>query len=162
MERKIDYIIIHCSATKADRDFTARDVDTAHRYRGFSSAGYHYYIRRNGQVEAMRPVGRPGAHCYGYNRNSIGVCYEGGLDGNGAPSDTRTPAQKESLRRLVGRLLSGFPGAKVAGHRDLSPDVNGNGRIEPIEWLKACPCFDVMKERWVPVPEEERQGKIAE
>ena len=52
--RKIDLIIIHCSATRADSDFSAQDVDTAHRYRGFSSWGYHYYIRKSGQVELMR------------------------------------------------------------------------------------------------------------
>lgn len=150
MEREVNYIIIHCSATKADRDFTAKDVDTAHRYRGFSSAAYHFYIRKNGDVEPMRPLDQPGAHCYGYNRNSVGVCYEGGLDANGAPADTRTEAQKTSMRYVVGRLLSQFPGAKVVGHRDLSPDLNGNGRIEPIEWLKQCPCFEVSREQWPP------------
>ncbi len=151
MEREINYIIIHCSATKADRDFTAKDVDTAHRYRGFSSAGYHYYIRKNGAIEKMRPLEQPGAHCYGYNRNSIGVCYEGGLDANGAPADTRTEAQKESLCYVVGCLLDQFPGSRVVGHRDLSPDVNGNGRVEPIEWLKLCPCFEVRCERWTAI-----------
>lgn len=83
--RKIDLIIIHCSATRADSDFSAQDVDTAHRYRGFSSWGYHYYIRKSGQVELMRPEDVPGAHARGYNANSLGVCYEGGLDVNGRP-----------------------------------------------------------------------------
>lgn len=52
--RKISLIVIHCSATRVDRDFTAKDVDTAHRYRGFSCWGYHYYIRKSGEVEPMR------------------------------------------------------------------------------------------------------------
>lgn len=155
MEREIKYIIIHCSATRVDKDFTAKDVDTAHRYRGFSSAGYHYYIRKSGVIETMRPLDQPGAHCYGYNRNSAAVCYEGGLDVNGAPADTRTEAQKVTLRYVVGSLLNQFPGTQVVGHRDLSPDRNGNGRIEPIEWLKMCPCFEVRRERWTPVSDEE-------
>lgn len=37
--RKISLIVIHCSATRVDRDFTAKDVDTAHRFRGFSCWG---------------------------------------------------------------------------------------------------------------------------
>ena len=45
-------------------------------------------------------------------------------------------------------LLVDYPGCKVCGHRDLSPDLNGNGEIEPEEWVKQCPCFDVSKEKY--------------
>ena len=81
-----------------------------------------------------------------YNANSIGICYEGGLDCRGRPADTRTPAQRATLRQLVGQLQEKFSGCRVCGHRDLSPDLNGNGEIEPEEWIKQCPCFDVAKE----------------
>lgn len=64
--RKISLIVIHCSATRVDRDFTAKDVDTAHRYRGFSCWGYHYYIRKSGEVEPMRDEDTTGAHARGY------------------------------------------------------------------------------------------------
>lgn len=148
MERKIDRIIIHCSATKIDRDFTAKDVDTAHRMRGFSSWGYHFYIRKNGLVEKMRPVSEAGAHARGYNACSIGVCYEGGLDLNGRAADTRTACQKEAMRRLVGELRLKYPQAEVVGHRDLSPDKNYNGIIEVWERITECPCFDVKSEKW--------------
>lgn len=57
--------------------------------------------------------------------------------------------QKHSLRVLVRALLVDYPGCKVCGHRDLSPDLNGNGEIEPEEWVKQCPCFDVSKENIV-------------
>ena len=107
--RKIDLIIIHCSATRADSDFSAQDVDTAHRYRGFSSWGYHYYIRKSGQVELMRSEDVPGAHARGYNAKSLGVCYEGGLDVNGRPADTRTLRQKEAMHPLVAKLLQRYP-----------------------------------------------------
>ena len=48
--------------------------------------------------------------------------------------------------QLVGQLQEKFPGCRVCGHRDLSPDLNGNGEIEPEEWIKQCPCFEVAKE----------------
>lgn len=148
MEREINLIVIHCSATKPEHHFTAKDIDTAHRLRGFSSGGYHFYIQRNGLVEPMRPVSEPGAHARGYNARSIGICYEGGLNENGQPADTRTPEQKTALHRLVSELLEKYPEAEVLGHRDLSPDKNYNGIIERWEWIKACPCFEVKAENW--------------
>ena len=57
--------------------------------------------------------------------------------------DIRTSEQHVALRRLVNELLLRFPVCKVCGHRDLSPDLNRNGKIEPHEWTKQCPCFDV-------------------
>ena len=129
--RKIDLIIIHCSATRADSDFSAQDVDTAHRYRGFSSWGYHYYIRKSGQVELMRSEDVPGAHARGYNANSLGVCYEGGLDADGRPADTRTPEQTEQFILLLMRMVKIFPGVRIRGHRDMPGSIP-----------KACPCFD--------------------
>lgn len=144
--RKISLIVIHCSATRVDRDFTAKDVDTAHRFRGFSCWGYHYYVRKSGQIEPMRDEDTVGAHARGYNSISLGVCFEGGLDANGKPADTRTPRQKEALHRLVGELLQRYPEAKVVGHRDLSPDTNYNGIVDPWERIKECPCFEVIEE----------------
>ena len=144
--RKISLIVIHCSATRADRDFTAKDVDTAHRFRGFSCWGYHYYIRKSGQIEPMRDEDTVGAHARGFNAISLGVCYEGGLDEDGKAADTRTSHQKESLHRLVRELLQRYPDAKVVGHRDLSPDTNYNGIVDPWERIKECPCFEVIEE----------------
>jgi len=87
-----------------------------------------------------------GAHCRGHNANSIGICYEGGLTPEGIPADTRTFEQKYALRSLVRCLLQDYPGAQVYGHRELSPDLDGNGIVEPDEWIKQCPCFDVKSE----------------
>lgn len=144
--RKIDLIVIHCSATRADRSLTPDDLDLQHRRRGFNGTGYHYYIRKDGTVHLTRALDRIGAHVRGWNAHSIGICYEGGLDCRGHPADTRTPAQWSSLWQLVNRLQEKFPGCRVCGHRDLSPDRNGNGEIEPEEWIKACPCFEVKDE----------------
>jgi N-acetyl-anhydromuramyl-L-alanine amidase AmpD len=43
---------------------------------------------------------------------------------------------------LILALLKDYPNCRICGHRDLSPDLNGNGEIEPEEWIKACPCFN--------------------
>lgn len=95
----------------------------------------------------MRPVERAGAHAKGYNERSIGIAYEGGLDEKGWPADTRTEQQKRSLRVLVRVLKEDFPTIeRVVGHRDLSPDLDGDGVVEPDEWTKACPCFEVERE----------------
>jgi N-acetylmuramoyl-L-alanine amidase len=132
--RQIKYIIIHCSATKAGQDFCAKDIKKWHLERGFSDIGYHKIIDLNGTVEPGRSEEIPGAHCKGYNANSIGICYIGGLDENGKPADTRTEAQKKSLLKLIKSYKLRFPNAKVVGHRDM-PNVH-----------KACPCFDAKKE----------------
>lgn len=141
--RKIDMIVIHCSATRADVPLSPRQLEEMHRKRGFDGCGYHYYVRRDGEICTMRPVDRPGAHAKGYNQHSIGVCYEGGLDEQGRPADTRTELQKRSLRVLVRVLAMDFQTCRIVGHRDLSPDLDGDGVIEPEEWTKVCPCFDV-------------------
>lgn len=81
--RTINLIVIHCSATREDKDFTEYDLDVCHRRRGFNGAGYHFYIRKNGDIKSTRPIEKVGAHAKGFNRESIGICYEGGLDSKG-------------------------------------------------------------------------------
>lgn len=141
--RKIDLIVVHCSATREDRTFSEHDLEVCHRRRGFNGAGYHFYIRKNGDIKTTRPIERIGAHAKGFNAHSIGICYEGGLDCHGKSKDTRTEWQRHSLEVLIKALRSDYPEARVCGHRDLSPDRNGNGEIEPEEWIKECPCFEV-------------------
>ena len=122
-----DTIIIHCSATRAGQDFTAADIDRWHRARGFRSIGYHFVIRLDGTIEPGRDVSLDGAHCTGWN--------------------PRTEAQREALIRLVEDLRLVYPDIRlVIGHRDTSPDRNGDGIISPNEFIKMCPCFDVRNE----------------
>lgn len=146
--RPITLLVLHCSATREDRPFSEQSLCQSHRLRGMNGTGYHFYIRRDGRIVSTRPIDEPGAHARGYNAHSIGICYEGGLDRHGLPKDTRTPCQRHSLRVLVRTLLADYPGARVAGHRDLSPDRDGDGEIQPVEWTKQCPCFEVKEERW--------------
>ena len=131
--RKINEIIVHCSATAEERDYTVGDIDSWHKSRGWQCIGYHYVIYRDGSVHTGRPVAQIGAHCTGHNANSIGVCYIGGCAADGkTPKDTRTPQQREALRRLVADLQKQYPGATVHGHREFA--------------AKACPSFDVKTE----------------
>ena len=115
--RKIEKIIVHCSATKAGQHFTVEDIDAWHRVRGFRSIGYHWVVYLDGSVHAGRPEAEAGAHCKGQNGRSIGVCYIGGLDAKARPCDTRTAAQRR------------YPGATVHGHNEFA--------------AKACPCFPI-------------------
>jgi N-acetylmuramoyl-L-alanine amidase len=144
--REINLLVIHCTATRSNLPFTQADLELSHRERGFNGIGYHYYIRRDGSIKSTRPLDKVGAHAKGYNAHSIGICYEGGLNAQGKPADTRTEWQRHSLRVLLLTLLRDYPGSKIVGHRDLSPDLDGDGVIESHEWLKVCPCFDAGKE----------------
>ena len=126
---KIDAIIVHCSATKAGRDIRAKDIDYMHRQKGWRMIGYNYVIDLDGTIEEGRPLTIDGAHCtskdsngVSYNRHSIGICY------------------------VIGRLVAAYPIREILGHRDTSPDRDGDGEIEPSEWVKVCPCFDARDE----------------
>ena len=129
----VRFIVIHCSATRCDRDYTVEQLMRDHKARGFRTIGYHFYIRRDGAVTRHRGLLEVGAHCRPYNRCSIGICYEGGLNEQGRPADTRTAEQKMQLMELLlklRKLRKLFPQAKIVGHREL-PGVR-----------KECPCFD--------------------
>ena len=129
--RRIDLIVIHCSATRANRNFTVEDLEACHKARGFRTIGYHYYITKDGTIYPCRSESEIGAHAKHYNAHSIGICYEGGLDKDGNPADTRTPAQKQAMVKLLQSLCTDYPEAEIIGHRDLP-------------WVKkSCPCFDV-------------------
>ena len=78
--RKINKIILHCSATPEGREHNVEDIRRWHLRRGFSDIGYHYLIHLDGTIEVGRPIEKRGAHCSGQNRNSIGICYVGGMD----------------------------------------------------------------------------------
>ena len=132
--REIDYIVIHCAYTKLSMTTDVNRIRKWHLKRGFNDIGYHYYIRIDGSLEIGRPVDIAGAHVKGYNSNSIGICYEGGMSENGEPLDTRNDAQKLTIFTLLKDLKINHPLALIKGHRDF-PNVN-----------KACPCFDAKNE----------------
>lgn len=126
--RRIDKIIIHCSDSPKGRPDTIDDIDRWHKERGFVRVGYHFVVHLDGSIHPGRAISGMGAHCSGQNKNSIGICYIGGANGE----DTRTHAQKIALESLIRCLKAEFPGAKVYGHRDFSN--------------KDCPSFDAQEE----------------
>ena len=132
-KRVIKEIIVHCSATAEGRDFTVEDIRRWHKQQGWSDIGYHYVIGRHGEKWTGRDVDVSGAHCEGHNRNSIGVCYIGGLDASGKKAkDTRTLQQKAVMLSVLTELKRLYPQAKIYGHRDFA--------------RKDCPSFDAKKE----------------
>ena len=131
--RKINLIVIHCSATRENRPFPVTSLIACHQAR-FGFTGYHYYVTRDGQVYQTRHENLPGIHARHYNQHSIGVCYEGGVTADGRNDDTRTEAQKAAMWHLLKSLKTDYPDAVILGHRDL-PNVH-----------KDCPCFDAQKE----------------
>ncbi|AUK44875.1 N-acetylmuramoyl-L-alanine amidase [Pasteurella multocida] len=159
----INHIVIHCSATtngkplRTSSQSAAERIDQWHQKRGFKRnlahikrfnthlkhVGYHFIIDIDGTVETGREVGETGAHVKGHNQNSIGICLVGGITGMGKNHGEYTREQWNALHKLLRELESRFPSAVICGHRDLSPDLNGDGTITPNEWLKDCPCFDV-------------------
>ena len=127
----VRFLVIHCSATRADRNYTDKQLMRDHKKRGFRTVGYHFYVHKDGSITQFRKLLEVGSHARPYNRCSIGICYEGGLDADGHPADTRTTEQTEQLTLLLMRLAKLFPGARIRGHRDMSGSIP-----------KACPCFD--------------------
>ena len=141
--RNINLIVIHCTATKEGKEYSVGDIRKWHKRRGFRDIGYHFLIGIDGTVKQGRPIEQQGAHAKGYNANSIGIAYVGGLDSYGKPKDTRTTAQIHALRAAVSVLKALYGNVGVVGHRDLSVDLNGDGSISKNEWMKACPCFSM-------------------
>ena len=127
------FIIIHCSATRCDqttpRAAQARPLATRlHRRR--LSLLHPYYIRKDGTTTQHRRLNEVDAHCRPFNRCSIGICYEGGLDANGKSKDTRTIAQRGSLVALLIKFKKLFPKAFIRGHNEM-----------PGATPKSCPNF---------------------
>lgn len=142
--RTINLIVVHCSATPPSMDIGADEIRDWHvNTNKWSDIGYHFVIRRSGQIQTGRPLTRPGAHTKGYNTNSIGICLVGGVDDSGNPEDNFTPEQFNSLLFKLAEFEDEYPEAEILGHRDLSPDVNHDGVVTKDEWVKDCPCFDV-------------------
>ena len=132
--RNNNKIIVHCSATREGQNIS---VDTIRKWhtegRGWSDIGYHFYIDLHGDIYKGRDVAKIGAHCKGQNRNSIGICYCGGVEVDGkTPKDTRTEEQEDSLLAVLKTLKAMYPEATIHSHSDYAN--------------KACPSFNATNE----------------
>ena len=127
----IKFLVLHCSASRCDQDYSVEQLRRDHKARGFYDIGYHFYIRKDGTMTQHRKLLEVGAHARPYNRCSIGICYEGGLNEEGRACNTMTAEQETRLVDLFRNLKILFPNAKIVGHRDL-----------PGTTPKECPGFD--------------------
>ena len=140
-KRRIDEIIVHCTASREGQEQTVEQIRRDHTTpvskggRGWSDIGYQYVVYLDGTVHEGRNVDISGAHCVDHNAHSIGIAYVGGVENKpGVPyaqlkaKDTRTDAQKASLMALLMDLRKLYPKAKIYGHRDFA--------------RKDCPSFD--------------------
>jgi N-acetylmuramoyl-L-alanine amidase len=129
--KRTDFIVLHCSATRACQDIGAREIRRWHVAKGWKDIGYHFVIRLDGRIEKGRALDLIGSHVAGHNANSVGICLVGGLDdATFEPASTYTSKQWSALKKLLGDLISTYPKASVLGHRDFKGVA------------KACPCFD--------------------
>jgi N-acetylmuramoyl-L-alanine amidase len=129
----IRYLTIHCAATPEGRDNSADEVRRWDIDR-FGQPSYHHVIELDGDAHCHLKDSQRGAHVGKHNSGNIGICYVGGtasLNAGGKPKDTRTPAQKVTLARLVREYQKKYPGIIVRGHNEW-PGVT-----------KACPSFSV-------------------
>lgn len=135
-----------------------------HQKRGIRPpGGYNFLVDNHGKRHDIRPIDQIPAHIYGYNTESVGICYSGGIRAGAKPNlnghfkvrdciDTRTIGQKvELVNTIIDVLLligesQPIHEIEIKGHRDFSPDVNGDGIIEPWEYMKQCPCFNAEPE----------------
>lgn len=155
----LKYLVIHCTATPEGREVTGADIRRMHCSpvsaggRGWKQVGYTDIIRLDGTIERLVDNNEDGNvdpwevtnGVKGYNSVSRHIVYAGGCDKSMKPKDTRTGAQKRAMEAYVKDFHRRFPAVKIIGHRDLSPDRNGDGIIEPSEWMKACPSFEVQE-----------------
>jgi len=140
--REIKHIVIHCTATPQ----TATVASIQRYWREvlrWSASGYHCIVSPDGRVTRLAPDEAICNGVKGYNRNALHVSYIGGVDGNGKALDNRTYTQNDALFCVVQAWADKHPNAKIMGHRDFSRDLNRDGVLQPSEWAKACPSFDV-------------------
>lgn len=140
-KREIKFIVFHCTAGSAQQK--TQDLISYWKTKlGWSKPGYHKIVSEDGSVETLASDEEVVNGVKGFNHAAINISYKGGLNGK----DTRTPEQKETLLNLAKQYKKKYPKAAIVGHRDLSPDLNKDGKISPNEWVKICPCFSAMEE----------------
>lgn len=142
--RTIKRIFIHCTAGHQSQ--TIEDLKAEFRSKGWKNDGYHIVVMPDGRAERLLTDDKISNGVQGYNSTAINIAYVGGIDEKGKAVDNRTPEQKKTLKRLVSEYKSKYPKVEVLGHRDISPDKNGNGIVDPWERIKECPCFDAKTE----------------
>lgn len=152
--RTITRIFVHCTASWQNTT-TMESLKAEFKKKGWKNPGYHWVIFPNGKIVQMLPEEQVANGVKGYNSHSIHVAWVGGIEWkmeNGKPVnkvisvDNRTKNQKQALFDLLTKLKLRYRNAQIMGHRDISPDLNHNGVVDPWERIKDCPCIDAMVE----------------
>ena len=147
--RQITRIFVHCTASW---QYTTSEASLCKEFElnGWKNPGYHYVVKPDGNIITMLSEGQIANGVKGYNSNSIHVAWIGGIRRNDkkeiVSADNRTIEQKAALFDLLTKLKLKYRNAIIMGHRDISPDLNHNGVVDPWERIKECPCFDAMVE----------------
>lgn len=124
---RTDLIVLHHAAAKTA---TVTQIDQWHKAKGWSGIGYHFYVRKNGDVYRGRPIWAAGAHAQGSNSNSIGICAEGNFDIEKMPQ-----AQEKAIKELLEYLKALYPKAQVKGHREVCA-TGCPGKNYPLDEMK--------------------------
>lgn len=149
---EVEYIVVHCSAGFGNVESIQRFWK---RTLGWRSPGYHVIIEQDGTEHQLSPFDKPTNGVKSFNDRCLHVCYIGGVelvDDEYKAKDTRTVAQKQGLHKVIQRMIAWLQqngkdvtkNLSVVGHRDFSPDQNGDGAIAPWERIKECPSFDAI------------------
>lgn len=142
--RRIKYIAVHCTA--GSQLATIKELQLEFKRKGWKNPGYHYVVAADGNITQLLDEELISNGVKGYNSVCINVAYMGGLDAKGRAVDNRTPGQKAALLSLLKILRKKYPQAVIQGHRDFSPDLNHNGKVDASEYIKMCPCFNAKEE----------------
>ena len=109
--KSTERIILHHADAK---NCSAEDIHRWHLSNGWSGAGYHFLVRKDGKVYRLRPEDKVGAHAYGSNYNSLGVCFEGNFMEEDMPE-----VQKQAGKELVAYLKNKYKISTVQKHKDV-------------------------------------------
>jgi N-acetylmuramoyl-L-alanine amidase len=142
MSRKIDNIVIHCTAGYGNVDSIKKYWKNVLKWK---SVGYHIIVDLDGELHFIADFDTVVNGVANNNSKSIHISYIGGVlkDDYTKSSDTRTEKQKEGLKEAILKAREYAPKARILGHRDFSPDKNKNGKIDINERIKECPSFEV-------------------
>lgn len=145
MAQALKQLVIHCTATPEGREVSSSDIKSWHtspppKGRGWKQVGYTDLVHLDGKIERLVDNNEDSQvdsweitnGASGHNSVSRHIVYAGGVAKDGKTAkDTRTPAQRESLKRYVIDFHKRFPSVNIIGHNNLA--------------AKACPSFDVSK-----------------
>lgn len=147
--KSTERIILHHADAK---NCSAEDIHRWHLNNGWSGAGYHFLVRKDGKIYRLRPEDKVGAHAYGSNYNSLGVCFEGNFIEEDMPAE-----QIKAGQELVAYLKNKYNITTVQAHRDVCATSCPGNKFPFDEIAKSETSNEI-----IPQPQKnENKGNIA-